>query len=487
MKHFTEARGQKSEVGGRRAEIGGLRAELGAWSLKWSGGLCVGALLLLSGCFTAPEREPTELQPVPEQFSAPNQDTTVDPDASWWDAFERKDLNALQETAFTENLDIAQAWARLRQSEATAKQAGADLYPDMTLSSGYGRTWRDSGDTASTDYDVGVTVVYDLDLWGKIRSSQSAAEARALASADNLERTALTISASVANRWIEIIDAQNSIALLEKQLDTNLTQQELIELRFRNSQANSLDVYQARQTVARTRSSIPQVEAEFLASKYALNVLLGRVATEPLDVDWQRAPDLPKMPATGVPSDLLQQRPDVRAALREIEAADWNVAAAKADRLPSVSLGLTGTTESDRFEDLFDDWLARFAGQLVAPIFDGGRRKLEVEKQQAVVDEALAAYRLTVLTALEEVEGALMLEEKIQDQLVAVRNELALARQTLSAARNRYANGLSDYLNVTSALVSVQSLERDEITQIANLFKARITLHQALGGQLPKF
>ena len=153
----------------------------------------------------------------------------------------------------------------------------------------------------------------------------------------------------------------------------------------------------------------------------------------------------------------------------------------------SVTLGLSGSTGADRFEDLFDDWLARFAGQIVAPVLDGGRRKLEVEKQQAVVDEALARYRQTVLTALKEVEDALMLEDKVQDQLEALRNELALARQTLSAARNRYANGLSDYLNVTSSLISVQSLERDEITQVANLFKARIALHKALGGQLPEF
>ena len=444
-------------------------------------------LLFMVGCYTAPQREAVELQTLPGQFSASTQNAAVSPDAVWWTAFGREDLNALETTAFEANLDIAQAWARLRQSEAAAKQAGADLYPDVDLTSGYDRTWRNEGDTASNNYEVGASISYELDLWGKIRSTQSAAEALALATRDDLQSTALTISASVASRWIEIIEAQNRIALLQQQLEINRTQLELIELRFRNSQANSLDVYQQRQTVARTRSSIPKAEAELFASLYALNLLLGQAATEPQELDWQNAPELPSMPSTGVPSDLLEQRPDVRAALRRIEAADWNVAAAKADRLPRVTLGLSGSTGADRFEDLFDDWLARFAGQLVAPVFDGGRRKLEVEKQQAVVDEALAAYRQTVLTALKEVEDALMLEDKVGDQLEALRKELALARQTLSAARNRYANGLSDYLNVTSSLISVQSLERDEITQIANLFKARIALHKALGGQLPEF
>jgi multidrug efflux system outer membrane protein len=448
---------------------------------------CLTPLLFLSGCYTATERESVDLQALPEAFSMVGQAPPVAPEAVWWSTFNRSDLDALESTAFTDNLDIAQAWARLRQSEAAALQAGADLYPDLSLTSGYDRSWRNEGDTASNNYEVGMGISYDVDLWGKIRSTQSAAEARALASADDLQSTALTISASVANRWIEIIEAEHRVALLQQQLEINSTQLELIELRFRNSQANSLDVYQQRQTVARTRSNIPRAEAERSVSQYALNLLLGQTATEPLAIDWERTPVLPSIPSTGVPSDLLEQRPDVRSALRRIEAADWNVAAAKADRLPSVSLGLSGSTGSEDFEDLFDDWLGKFTGRIVAPILDGGRRKLEVEKQQAVVDEAIANYRQTVLIAFKEVEDALMLEEKVREQLEALRAELALARQTLSAARDRYANGLSDYLNVTSSLVSVQNLERDEITQVANLFKVRIGLHQALGGQLPTF
>jgi NodT family efflux transporter outer membrane factor (OMF) lipoprotein len=408
-------------------------------------------------------------------------------DAVWWSAFNRGDLDTLQASAFTDNLDIAQAWARLRQSEAAALQAGAELYPELSLTPGYDRTWRNEGDTASNNYAVGLGIRYDVDLWGKIRSTQNAAEARAVASADDLQSTALTISASVANRWIEIIEAERRVALLQQQLEINSTQLELIELRFRNSQANSLDVYQQRQAVARTRSNIPRAEAQRSASQYALNLLIGQAATELLQVDWQTTPTLPPMQNSAVPSDLLEQRPDVRAAQRRIEAADWNVAAAKADRLPSVSLGLSGSSGAENFEDLFDDWLGKFTGRIVAPIMDGGRRKLEVEKQLAVVDEAVANYRQAVLIAFKEVEDALLLEQKVREQLEALRAELGLARQTLSAARNRYANGLSDYLNVTSSLLSMQNLERDEITQVANLFKARIALHQALGGQLPTF
>ena len=457
-------------------------------TLIQTGAVCVAPLLILSGCYTVAQRESADLQPLPAAFSGSRQATpTVALDAVWWSAFNRGDLDTLQASAFTDNLDIAQAWARLRQSEAAALQAGADLYPELSLTPGYDRTWRNEGDTASNNYAVGLGIRYDVDLWGKIRSTQNAAEARAVASADDLQSTALTISASVANRWIEIIEAERRVALLQQQLEINSTQLELIELRFRNSQANSLDVYQQRQAVARTRSNIPRAEAQRSASQYALNLLIGQAATELLQVDWQTTPTLPPIPNSAVPSDLLEQRPDVRAAQRRIEAADWNVAAAKADRLPSVSLGLSGSSGAENFEDLFDDWLGKFTGRIVAPIMDGGRRKLEVEKQLAVVDEAVANYRQAVLIAFKEVEDALLLEQKVREQLEALRAELGLARQTLSAARNRYANGLSDYLNVTSSLLSMQNLERDEITQVANLFKARIALHQALGGQLPTF
>ncbi|WP_169305327.1 efflux transporter outer membrane subunit [Coraliomargarita akajimensis] len=445
--------------------------------------------LLSSGCYTATEREAEELQALPTDYSRPVDSTTepesiADTTTAWWINFERDDLNSLQAEALSNNLGLAQAWARLRQAEASARQAGADLYPDLTLNAGYQRTWQETGDTAASKYNAGLNVSYELDVWGKVRAGQQAAGAEAAARAEDLQSTGLTLSANVADLWIQIIELQNRIALLQQQLKINQTQLELVELRFQTSRASSLDVYQQRQTIARTRSELPSTEATLAAAQHSLNLLLGQAATTPLEINWQQAPTLPSLPSIGIPSNLIEQRPDVRAARLRIEQADWNLARAKADRLPSIGLtGELGST-SDQFEELFENWLAKFAANLSAPILDGGRRKLEVEKQLAVVDEAIANYRLTVLTAFKEVEDALMLEQKVGEQLAAVRTELELARKTLDEARNRYAYGLSDYLNVTSALISVQNLERSEITQVANQYKARIDLHKALGGNL---
>ena len=444
--------------------------------------------LTLSGCYTAAPRDVGELQPLPEAYaSAPESETLSGSADAWWLSFGRDDLNALQSLALSDNLDIAQAWARLRQSEASALQAGADLYPHVSLGSAYARAWRERGDVAVNDYSAQLSLSYELDLWGKIRAGQQAAGTQALASAEDLQSTALAVSASVAERWIEMIDAYQRIALLQAQLEVNATQLELVELRFQTSKASALDVYQARHTIARTRSQLPEVEARLALSKHALNLLLGRASGATLVIDWDAAPELPPVPPTGVPSDLLGQRPDVRAAWLQIESADWNVAEAKAARLPSLALTAGASTGARQFEDLFDDWLAHLAANLTAPILDGGRRRLKVEKQVAAADQAVAAYREVVLNALKEVEDALVSEQQAREQLEAIRAELELARQTLREARNRYANGLSDYLNVTSALVSVQGLERDQITQVANQFKARIALHKALGGQLNTF
>lgn len=443
---------------------------------------------MLVGCFTATERDARQLQPLPEAYSTGETSAPQVTTLPWWDTFKRDDLNALQEQAFSENLDLVQAWARLRQSEARARQAGADLYAQADLSAGYRRDWRESGqNTAESNYATGVNVSYEVDLWGKIRAGQSAAAVNALAVAEDVESTALTLSASVADRWIEIIAAHTRLDLLEEQLEVNATQLELVELRFKTAQASSLDVYQQRQTLARTRSQIPSVEAELELSKNALNLLLGRSSVSPLNIKWEHAPELPKSPKAGVPSDLLEQRPDIRAARLRLESADWNVAAAKADRLPRLAITASAGTGSDQFEDIFDNWLANLAANITGPILDGGRRKAEVDVQMAAAEEALAAYRSAVLNAYREVEDALLLEQKVSEQLEATRRELGLARRTLTEARNRYANGLSDYLNVTSALVSVQGLERDEITLVAGQYRARISLHQALGGQVNTF
>jgi outer membrane protein, multidrug efflux system len=183
----------------------------------------------------------------------------------------------------------------------------------------------------------------------------------------------------------------------------------------------------------------------------------------------------------GIPAELLEQRPDIRAAGLRLQAADWQLAAAKADRLPAVRL-TSDISSSGDFADLFDNWLLNLAGNLTAPLLDGGQRSAEVDRNQAIIREQLAAYRETVLTAIREVEDALISEQKLQEQQIALRHQLNLAEQALSIAKNRYQKGLSTYLPVLTELQSVEQLQQNLLTQQLDLLTNRVTLHRALGG-----
>ena len=165
-----------------------------------------------------------------------------------------------------------------------------------------------------------------------------------------------------------------------------------------------------------------------------------------------------------------------------LKAADWQVAAARANRLPAISLTATAQYGKGDMDALFDNWLLSLAGNLTAPIFDGGRRAAEVNRRQAIVDENLSAYRQAVLTALKDVENALISEAKQREHIRALENVLITARKALEQAGIRYRNGVTDYLPVLTQLLAVQGLERNLIRQRANLLSARVSLYRSLGG-----
>ena len=223
-------------------------------------------LMVLPGCVTPPQaRDGGDLQQVPGRYASGGKPRSMASHEKWWKSFRRGDLNRLEASALRDNLGIQQAWARLRQSEAAPRQAAANLYPKLDAGVNYHRNWRDrspAGDTATSFYEANAFASYEIDLWGKIRAGRSAAEAEARASAADVQATALTISSGVAGRWVEIIESQQQLSLLDRQLKTNRTQLELVELRFQTGGGNSLDVLQQRQTVARTQSQVPTAEAE---------------------------------------------------------------------------------------------------------------------------------------------------------------------------------------------------------------------------------
>jgi NodT family efflux transporter outer membrane factor (OMF) lipoprotein len=397
------------------------------------------------------------------------------------------ELSRLIGEALSGSFTLKEGWARLKQARALAVQAGADLYPELgaTGSAEFSRYKTENttgGSQGEETYALGMAGSYELDLWGRVRSQRAAALLDVEASRADIHTAMVTVAAEVADRWVRIISLRHQKQLLEKQLANNLTFLELIELRFRKAMVSALDVYQQKQAVENVRAKIPLVEAETQLLMYDLAVLMGRPPRSDLDLMQTDMPIIGGLPAIGLPADLLAYRPDVRAAGIRLQAAQWQVAAARANRLPALRFTATAQYGRSDMDLLFDTWLLSLAANLTAPVFDGGRRAAEVSRTRAQADENLWAYRRTVLTAVKEVEDAIVSETRQREHIKGLEAVKAAAQKGLEEAIGRYRNGLSDYLPVLTQLLAVQDLERDLIRQQETLIRYRIGLHRALGG-----
>lgn len=455
-------------------------------------GTLVLSVMLSCSPFTVPDRS-TSHKVLPETFSLG--DAVATPEQRWWFAFSSPQLNTLVKEALAENLSLHVYWARLEKVRAQAVKAGSALVPSVSgdASASYTRNHGvgegNSGSSEKQNYSLGLVASYELDLWGRVRAGAKSADLAASAGREDLNGAAMTIAAEVARRWIGILARQQELLLLQRQLANNQIYLELVELRFRKSLASALDVLQQRQLVERVQARIPLSQMEEQLLRNELAVLTGRMPNQLPDIKRQSLPVLTTPPVTGIPARLLNNRPDIRAALHRLEAADQNLVVAKTDRLPAIRLTGSAAYSGSELDRIFDNWLLNLASSLTAPLIDGGRRKAEVVVSAAEVKEQLAFYRQTVLTAVQEVEGALIREERIREHIRRTDKQLVAAQSALSEARARYVNGLNDYLPVLTQLLSVQNLEMDLIARREDLLGARVSLYRSIGGtwtdQLP--
>lgn len=402
----------------------------------------------------------------------------------WWHTFSDPVLDRLVEQALVDNLTLRIAWDRLDRARAVAKQAGAELFPQIDGNAGFitSSSRTNARNDSSHSYSLGLAASYELDLWGRISSTVQAAELDARASQEELQTAALTLSAQVASTWFAWLEQQGQIEILQKQLKTNQQTLELINLQFRTGQAGIADVLQQRQIVENRRGELSLARGRAEVLRHQLAILLGVPPDQGPDLTVRRIGDLPPLPATGLQSDLLTRRPDVRTAWLRLVAADQRIAAAVADRYPRFSLVGRGSTSAGELAELFDDWLGSLAINLLAPLVDGGRRQAEVERTRALAAESLHNYGQKVLEALSEVEDALTQERFQREYLASIDRQLVLATQATERIRDRYLNGAEDYQRVLLSVLSEQQLQRTRITASQELFVNRISLCRALAG-----
>jgi outer membrane protein, multidrug efflux system len=438
-------------------------------------------LLLCSSCalFPLPERE-LELPERYRQTGGGEQSASA-----WWTAFGDEQLNRLMEKTLAGNLSIEQAAARLRQAEAEAVRSGAARFPSLTGNAEAATQYRDNkGQSTVTtdDYSVGLAARYELDLWGRVASGHRAARRTRDARRFDLQTAAMTVSAETALTYFSWQQLSARRELLAGQLESRRKMLSVIERRFQTAQADALDVLLQRAQVAAAEAVLPPVDEALQSAAHALAVLTGRPPQTDLNLKPRPLPRLSAPPAAGLPADLLSVRPDLQAAWARLEAADWNVRAAQADRLPALTLTGSAVTRSENTDNLFDNWIGNLAAGLSAPLIDGGGRRAEVRRIRAVADETFAAYRQTVFDALTEVEDALAAETYRRETLAAVVRRRELAASAAEEAYRRYTRGLESYFDALNAEISRQSLEESELQSTYNLLAARVQLHRALGG-----
>ena len=485
---------RKGGQGGAGAFLSSLANAGGKGPLGWQAwGLLVGRgwrVLVLAGVLVGCAKPPRAGWPevgLPERFS---QTGTVPLPERWWLSLGDEALVGLIEEALAQQPGLLGVWARLEQAEALARKAGAGLVPTVEGEAGGARRWErgPAGPGGALETSgvaslwLGLAASYELDLWGRVRSSREAAVREARAMQQQVQVVALTLSAQIAAVWFELGEQRAQVELLGRQAELQASMLELVEARFRRGQVGAPDVLRQRQVLESVRASLGVAEAQVRVLENQLAVLVGRVPGTALPRPPSNLPLPPPLPQTGVPSELVQRRPDLRQAYEQLAAADARLAAAIAERFPRLGLSAQGTTSGSSSRELFDRWLATLAANLVAPILDGGARRAEVAYRRAVLAERWHAYRQAVLQAVEEVETALAQEQQYRQLLESLQRQLVLADRTVERLRDSYSKGAVDYLRVLDALLTQQGLQRAELQTRRNLIWERIRLCRALAG-----
>ena len=331
----------------------------------------------------------------------------------------------------------------------------------------------------------GVSLSWEIDLWGRVGAQVSAQEQRTAASLEDARAAALSLAAEVVRTWVEIAATRQELALLEAQVETNRRLVEAIEARVVNGIQGPADLLRQERLLEQTHADRLARETDLELLEHRLPVLLGRPPQHQIRPLPEAMPALPPLPAAGIPAELLRRRPDVRAAEHALRATDKDVVAAIADQFPRLSLNASFFGFPDSPAALLQGFVASLGVGLLANLVKGGERRAEIRRSRALVEEALALYGDVVLVALQEVEDALALDGR-QGELVAnIDRQVDLAEQTVESLTARYTGGLDvGFLDVVTAQPAAQQLRRDQIEVRREQLGYRIGLYRALAGGL---
>jgi len=442
--------------------------------------------LFLTGCAVGPDYQRPDA-PVSSSFkelegwsAARPQDDL--PRGQWWSVFGDAELDRILERVDVSNQNVRAAEARVRQARALSDQARAGLFPALNVNAS-GTRGKSPGVDAANSYGAAANASWELDLWGKVRRSVEAGDASWQASAAQLEAARLSARAALAQAYFSLRVTDATRRLLENTVAAYQKNYELTQNRYAAGVAARVEVVAAEVQLKSAQAQLIDLGVDRAQFEHAIAILVGEppagfsVAPVPLALAMPRIP-------VGLPSTLLQRRPDVAAAERGAAAANARIGVAKAAMYPTLDLTGTYGSRAANIGDLFTApsrlWSIGAAAAL--PVFDAGLRRSQTDQAIAAYDEDVALYRQTVLTAFQEVEDNLA-ALRILEQEAAVQEEVvAAARRTVELTNNQYQAGVVSYINVIVAQTTLLANERSAAAVLGRRLTASVALVKALGG-----
>ncbi|MGB5604603.1 MAG: TolC family protein [Gammaproteobacteria bacterium] len=455
-------------------------------------GLNLVLVVALVGCGGAPSQEQVEQdvdqalksQPptMPEQWGTVVESGTVQ--AGWIESFNDPALTALVIEAQKNNRDLLAAATNVDRAYSLARQAGAALKPEVSLAVTGTRSGSvDSSVAGATNLGLGAQVSWEADVWGRLRSGERAAVASAQAVEADFRSAQQSLAAATAKAYFTAIEANIQVGIASETLEILRETNRIVNVKYNNGLATGQDVSLARSDLATARERLTEVEGSYRDAVRALEVLLGRYPGADLEIR-EALPDVPPPPPAGLPSELLERRPDIVAAERRVAAAFNATEQARAARLPT--LGLTGSLggASGSLSNLLDPANVAWSvgANLLAPLYDGGRRREAVNITTAEQEQALAAYGQAAINAFTELETSLDQGVVLSQRLDELREAAAQAEKAFRIATLRYEEGEEDLLSVQTIQQRVINAKSTRSSVERLLLEQRVNLNLALGG-----
>jgi NodT family efflux transporter outer membrane factor (OMF) lipoprotein len=450
----------------------------------------------LSGCTVGPKYvRPTVDTPTAYKETGDAWKVAAPSDAvakgAWWEIYQDPQLNALEDQLTAANQSLKAAQDQFAAARAVVRAYRAQFYPNLSVNpsiTGIGQSqnkalYANSGHQTYSDYQIPFDVAYEPDLWGRVRQSVSSARAQAQASAADLANVALSMHAELAIDYFDLRSNDSQKQLLDSTVSSYTEALKLTQSRYDGGLASGVDVAQAQTQLETTRALSQDVGVQRAADEHAIALLVGKAASD-FHIDPLPLNTPPPVIPPGLPSDLLERRPDVAANERVVAAENAQIGVARAAYFPNVLIGATGGFDSAKITTLLQGpagfW--SLAGSAAETLFDGGARHAAVEEARDNYNVSVDNYRQTVLTAFQEVEDNLSALRILEQEAKTEQDAVTAAQHSLSLSESRYRGGVANYLEVTTAQSAALVDERTAVDIQSRRMAASVLLIKALGG-----